>query len=328
MKLLILLQHRLNLWTVPAWFSDRLRQEFPQLEVVHLNSYAGAEAELRDAEIALMLSLRSEQFAVAKLLRWIHSPAAAVHELMLPELVKSDVMITNAREVHAPVVAEHVIALLFALAKALPQAVRLQQKREWGQEAIWNGPARPREISGATLGLVGLGSIGRAVAHHAAALGMRVIATRERPEQGTPEGVQQVFGSAQIDVLLKQSDFVVLAAPQTPATRGLMNEGRFACMKSSAYLINVGRGPLIDEAALVRALRDHKIAGAALDVFDQEPLPSDSPLWDLDNLLITPHTAGLAEKLWEREYVLFAENLRRYLSGQPLLALVDKHKGY
>ena len=328
MKLLILLQHRLNLWTVPGWFSDRLRTEFPQLEVVHLNSYAGAEAELRDAEIALMLSLRPEQFAVAKHLRWIHSPAAAVHELMLPELVKSDVIVTNARDVHAPVVAEHVIALVFALAKALPQAVRLQQKREWGQEAIWNGPTRPREIAGATLGLVGLGSIGRAVARHASALGMRVIAARERPEQETPEGVQQVFASAQIDLLLEQSDFVVLAAPQTPATRGLMNENRFACMKPSAYLINVGRGPLIDEAALQRALRDHKIAGAALDVFDQEPLPSDSPLWDLDNLLITPHTAGLAEKLWDRQYVLFAENLRRYLDGQPLLALVDKHKGY
>jgi phosphoglycerate dehydrogenase-like enzyme len=311
MKLLILLHHRLDLWIVPAWFSERLRLEFLQLEVVHLSSYDGAEAELRDAEVAFTLSLRPEQFAVANKLRWIHSPAAAVHQLMFPELVNSEVIVTNGREVHGPVVAEHVIALVFALAKALPQALRLQQEHEWGQE-----------------GLVGLGSIGREVARHASALGMRVIAVRERPEQGSPEGVQQVFASSQIDSLLEQSDFVVLAVPITAATRGLINDERLARMKPGAYLINVGRGPLIDEAALVQALRDHKIGGAALDVFDQEPLPSDSSLWDLDNLLITPHTAGLTEKLWGREYVLFAENLRRYLNHQPLVAIVDKHKGY
>jgi len=328
MKLLILLHHRLDLWIVPAWFSERLRLEFLQLEVVHLSSYDGAEAELRDAEVAFTLSLRPEQFAVANKLRWIHSPAAAVHQLMFPELVNSEVIVTNGREVHGPVVAEHVIALVFALAKALPQALRLQQEHEWGQEAIWNGRSRPREISGATLGLVGLGSIGREVARHASALGMRVIAVRERPEQGSPEGVQQVFASSQIDSLLEQSDFVVLAVPITAATRGLINDERLAHMKPGAYLINVGRGPLIDEAALVQALRDHKIGGAALDVFDQEPLPSDSSLWDLDNLLITPHTAGLTEKLWGREYVLFAENLRRYLNHQSLVAIVDKHKGY
>ncbi len=328
MKLLILLHHRLDLWTVPAWFSERLRQEFLQLNVVHLNSYDGAEIELRDAEVALALSLRPDQFLAAKKLRWIHSPAAAVHQLMFPELVNSDVVVTNGRDVHGSVVAEHVIGLIFALAKSLPQAVRLQQKHEWGQDAIWMGRNRPREIQGATLGLVGLGSIGRAVARHASALGMRVIAVRQRPEQGSPEGVQQVFPSSEIESLLEQSDFVVLAVPITTATTGLMNHQRLSRMKAGAYLINVGRGPLIDEAALIQALRDHKIGGAALDVFDQEPLPADSPLWDLENLLITPHTAGLAEKLWERQYVLFAENLRRYLSGQPLLALVDKHRGY
>lgn len=328
MKILLFLQDRTGLWALPEWFPERLRRQFPQLEVAFLSNPDSAKAQLRNSEILVTVSLLPEQLRSAKQLRWIHSPAAAVHELIFPELVNTDIVVTNGRDVHGPVVAEHVMGLLFAWAKAVPQAVRLQQKHEWGKEIIWNGRHRPREVSGATLGLIGLGSIGRTVARHASALGMHVIATRERPEQGQPEGVHQVFPSQQIDDVLAQSDFVVLAAPITPATRGLINAQRLAHMKSDAYLINVGRGPLIDEAALVQTLRDHKIGGAALDVFDIEPLPSDSPLWDLENLLITPHTAGLTGKLWERQYALLSENLQRYLEHQPLLALVDKQRGY
>jgi phosphoglycerate dehydrogenase-like enzyme len=240
----------------------------------------------------------------------------------------SDVVLTNAREVHGPVVAEHVIVLVFALAKKIPQAVRLQQQRIWGQDAIWNDGPRPREVAGATLGLIGLGSIGRTVARMASALGMRVIAVREHPEKEKPEGVAAVYAPAHINDLLSQSDYVVVAAPLTEATRGLINAARLAAMRPDAYLINVGRGPQVDEAALAEALRDRRIAGAALDVFEQEPLPPESPLWELKNLLITPHTAGLTEKLWQRHYGLFSENLRRYLAGEPLLFEVDKHKGY
>jgi phosphoglycerate dehydrogenase-like enzyme len=157
---------------------------------------------------------------------------------------------------------------------------------------------------------------------------MRIIAVREHPEKRSPEHVEQVFSSSQIDELLSQSDYVILAAPLTPATRSLMNAARFAKMKPDACLINVSRGALVDEAALAQALREKKIGGAALDVFAQEPLPPDSPLWDLENLLITPHTAALTEKLWERHYKLFSENLRRYIAHQPLLAVVDKQRGY
>jgi phosphoglycerate dehydrogenase-like enzyme len=218
--------------------------------------------------------------------------------------------------------------LILALAKQLPQAVRLQQKHTWGQEVMWSGRPRPREVAGATLGLVGVGSIGRAVVKLAAGLGMRVIATRENPRKGIPDGVEQAYASTEIDTLLGNSDYVVLAAPTTPATTGLINAERLARMKPDAFLINVGRGPLVDEPALADALRNHKIGGAALDVFEQEPLAADSPLWDLENLLLTPHTAGLTDKLWERHYTLISENLRRYLAHQPLLALVDKTKGY
>jgi phosphoglycerate dehydrogenase-like enzyme len=298
------------------------------MEIVHLNSYDGVETHLRDAEIAVAWSLRPEQFREAKQLRWIHSPAAAVHQLMFSELVNSDVILTNARNVHGPVVAEHVIAQIFALAKKLPHALRLQQKHIWGQEAMWKEEPPPREVGGATLLLVGLGSIGREVARRASALGMHVVAIREHPEKGTPEGVSDIFAPGMLDKVLAKSDYVVLAAPLTPSTRALMNSDRLSKMNRGACLINVSRGSLVDEAALAQALSEGKLAGAALDVFEKEPLPADSPLWNLENLVITPHTAAVTEKLWERHYALIQENLRRYLAHQPLLALVDKQRGY
>jgi D-2-hydroxyacid dehydrogenase (NADP+) len=204
----------------------------------------------------------------------------------------------------------------------------LQQKHLWGQGLMWHGRPRPRELAGATLGLVGLGSIGRAVARHASNLDMRVIAVREHPEKERSHNVQQVLPISQVEVLLSQSDYVVLAVPVTSKTRGLMEVSRLDKMKPDAWLINVGRGSVIDEAALIDALREKKIGGAALDVFEEEPLSADSPLWELENLLITPHTAGMTDKLWQRHYALISENLRRYLEGQPLLCLVDKKQGY
>jgi phosphoglycerate dehydrogenase-like enzyme len=157
---------------------------------------------------------------------------------------------------------------------------------------------------------------------------MRVLAVREHIDKGAPEGVEAVFGPSDLGKLLAESDFVVMAAPLVSGTQGLLNSERIARMKPDSFLINVGRGPQVDEAALASALRSHRIAGAALDVFEHEPLPQESPLWDLDNLLITPHTAGLTAKLWDRHYDLFCDNLRRYLSRQPLRYVVDKHKGY
>jgi phosphoglycerate dehydrogenase-like enzyme len=328
MKLLIVVHHRFALWNAPSWLSERLQLEFPQVEVAHLPGYEHLDAQIPDAEVLIAWSVRPEQIRSARKLRWLHSPAAAVHQLMYPELVESDIILTNARGVHGPVVAEHVIAQIFALAKKIPQAVRLQTKHMWGQETLWGELPRVREVAGATVGLIGAGSIGREVAKRAAALEMRVIAVREHPEKGRPEGVQAVFPVAQLDELLAQSEYVVLAAPVTPGTTTMMNAARLASMKPDACLINVGRGPLIDEVALAAALRNRRIAGAALDVFPKEPLPTESPLWDIDNLLITPHTAALTEKLWSRHYELIHENLRRYLAHQPLLAVVDKRKGY
>jgi phosphoglycerate dehydrogenase-like enzyme len=347
-KLLILLKHRFELWTPPDWFAQRLRQEFPDIDVVHLRDYERVDEELPDAEVLIGWSLRGEQFLSAKKLKWIHSTAAAVHALISPELAASDVVVTNARSVHAPVVAEHAVALMFALAKRLPSAMRHQQASEWAQTDIWHEQPHPRELAGSTLGMIGYGAIGREVASHALALGMKVMAVRRKLRAGedaphtagedasaTTAGGNTcatknvvVFAASQLDQALSQSDFVVLATPLTPATTGMIGAEQFRAMKNDAYLINVGRGALIDEAALLKVLEEGEIGGAALDVFVQEPLPPDSPLWTAPNLLITPHSAGFTERMWERHYELFSENLRRYRRGEELLGRVDPSAGY
>jgi phosphoglycerate dehydrogenase-like enzyme len=327
MKLLIALYHRFELWQMPQWFSERLRREFPQLEVVHLPNYERIDEEIGDTDIAISWSLRGQQIKAAKRLRWIHSTAAAVHQLMTPELCASDIVVTNARDVHGPVVAEHAIALAFALAKRLPQAVKHQQQKHWAQHDLWNAQPRPRELNGATMTIVGMGGIGRPLANLAKVLGMHVIGVREHPERAS-EAVDAVHGFDTLDQAVREADFLVLAVPVTPKTRHLMNATLLAQLKPDAYLINVGRGVLIDESSLAKALAAKSFAGAALDVATEEPLPPESPLWHMDNVLITPHIAGLSERMWERHYTHYAENLRRYLAGEPLLWVVDKQRGY
>jgi len=197
----------------------------------------------------------------------------------------------------------------------------------WSQDKLWHERPRPREVADATVAVVGMGGIGREFTTRAKALGMKVLAVRENPGKGS-DGADAVYSPAEIDDVLPQADYVLLCTPVTPATTGLINAARLSKMKPDAYLINVGRGPLIDESALVQALREKRIAGAALDVFNEEPLPVDSPFWSLENLLITPHTAAVTERLWERHYRLIAENMKRFLAGDPLLNLVDTKRGY
>lgn len=325
MKLLIALHHRFELWRAPEWFAQRLRQEFPRLEVVESNGYEHIGEEIADAEVMLGWSLRADQFAKAKKLRWIHSTAAAVHQLMSPQLAASDVVVTNARAVHAPIVAEHVIAMTLALAKRVPSAVRFQEKKIWAQEQIYQ--EQPREVEGSTLLLVGLGSIGKEVARRANGLGMKVLAVRQHARRGA-ENVESVFPPEELRGALALAHFVVLCVPLTPATEHIINENSLRAMRRDAFLINVGRGPLIDDAALIAALRAGQIAGAALDVFAEEPLPASSEYWKLENCLITPHTAAVTSKLWERHYVLFSQNLNHYLNGESLHGVVDKNLGY
>lgn len=327
MKLLILHHHRFQLWHAPAWLRDRLQSAFPDFEILQLENYDRVSEEIANTDVFIGWSLRPDQFVSAKKLRWIHSPAAAVHQLMFPELIASNVIVTNSSTVHGSVVAEHAIAVLLALAKRLPQAMHYQRDKKWAQTLLWNESPRPREISDATVVVVGAGGIGSAFIRHARAFGMHVIAVRENVSKGKGEA-DEVIPLSSLDRVLPRADYVLLCAPVTPATTGMINESRLNKMKPDSYLINVSRGPLIDETALFHALQSRRIAGAALDVFVEEPLPAESPLWSLDNLLITPHTAAVTERLWDRHYDLIVENLRRLIVDQPLLNRVDPRRGY
>lgn len=327
MKLVIAVHHHFHLWIPPKSFADHIRRDFPELNVVQLDGYDGLKTEIVDADLMIAFSMRAEQFKAARRLKWIHSTAAAVHALLLPEVVASDVEVTNARNVHGPAVAEHAMGLVWTVGRQLHRVRDFQHKHVWAQELLWDEVPHPREMCGSTLLVVGFGAIGSSLAQKAHAAGMRVIAVREHP--GRPsEPAQQVFGFDELDEALPLADFVVVAAPVTEKTTGLFNEERLRKMKRGACLFNVGRGIQVDSAALVRVIREGHLAGAGLDVMEKEPLPPDSPLWDVPEILISPHVAGFDDLLWERQYELYSENLRRYFAGEPLLGLVDKQKGY
>jgi phosphoglycerate dehydrogenase-like enzyme len=252
MKTLIVHYHSFELWHAPSWIRERLQQGFPGHQFVQLQNYDRVPEEIPDTDVFIGWSLRPQQFVAARKLRWIHSPAAAVHQLMFPELIQSSVLLTNSTGIHGPVVAEHALAVLLAMAKRLPQAMQYQAKRQWSQDQLWHERPRPREVAEATVAVIGMGGIGREFTTRAKALGMKVLAVRENPAKGA-DGADAVFNSTQIDEVLPQADYVLLCTPVTPATTGMINAARLGKMKPDACLINVGRGPLIDEPALPRS---------------------------------------------------------------------------
>lgn len=326
-KLLICVWHAFALWNPPPEMPERIRARWPEMRIVHLPRYDRILDELPDSDIFVGFSLRPEQFAVARKLKWLHSTAAGVGQLMYHELRNSGIEVTNASGVHRIPMAEHILGTLIALARRFPDCFRYQQQARWAQQELWDAPVRPRELRGQILLFIGFGAIGREVAKIIRPLGMRVWAvTRSgRAEEGLAE---QVFPASKLDEALAQADFVVLAAPETPETRKMIGAREFALMKPSAYFLNVSRGALVDEPALISALEQHKIAGAALDVASQEPLPPENPLWKLDNAFITPHMSAVSEHLWERQTNLLMENLERWFAGDELLNRVDLNRGY
>lgn len=312
---------------VPDWLAESLRATFPQLHTIVTSDGETILREMAEAEIFVSWTLKPEQFARAKKLRWIHSPAAGVTQLLFPAVVESDVIVTNSTTVHAVPVAEQALALLFALARRLRNCFADQARRHWGQKESWEPSRIPTELNGKTLGLVGFGAIGREVAARARALGMTVMAVKRDPARGA-ELADRVYSPRELPALLEQADYLLLAVPGNPETRHMIGERELRIMKPTAALVNVARGTLVDTEALVRALEAGTIAGAGLDVTDPEPLPSDHPLWRLPNVIITPHLAGATDRYWQRQADMLFENLRRYLAGEPLLNLVDKKRGY
>jgi phosphoglycerate dehydrogenase-like enzyme len=254
--------------------------------------------------------------------RWIHSRATGLDSLLFPALVESDVVLTNGRGVFSPSLAEFAIAALLYFARDFPRLLASQRRGAWE-------PFEPLDLTGRTLGIVGYGDIGRAVAERAHRLGMRVLALRRRPalSAGDP-WVDETLPPGALLSLMRRADDVVVATPLTPETRGLVGETAIGAMKPGAVLVNLGRGPVVDEPALVRALAERRIRGAALDVFETEPLPAGHALWALDNVLVSPHCADNTPGWLEAAMRAFLANLERYRRGERLLNVVDKSLGY
>ncbi len=324
MDVLVAIFSDIPAWTIPAACVDDLRRRFPALVFLHARSEAAMVSLVPTAEVAFTSRLTPAAFAAARALRWVHSPAAGVGAMLFPAMQASPVLMTNSRGMSAVPVAEHALMLMLASARRLPEAIRAQDARRW----ICGELAGLPSLRGRTLAIVGLGAIGCELARIAAGLGMIVIGTRREADDPLPAGVAEAFGPDALPAVLARADFVVLAAPLTSGTRRMIGAAELRQMKPTAWLVNVARGRLIDEAALIEALTRGQIAGAALDVVEHEPLDPSSPLWGLPNVLITPHAAGFREDYWEEATRLFAGNLERYLRGEEMTNIVDKLAGY
>ena len=302
----------------PDWMG-RIREI--GVETHEAESEAAALELIGDAD-AFYGRMTPALLAAGTRLRWIQATSAGLDGYYFPELHESDVTITNLRGIYSDVIAEHVFALLLSLARGIPEYFRSQLEGRWERKHV---PVI--HVAGTTLGVLGLGGIGLAVAERGQAFGMRVLALDPAPK-GRPEFVEQIYGVDELHAMLGEVDFFVLSAPHTGETDRMIDAAALRAMKPSAIFINIGRGKVVDLAALTRALMNGELAGAGLDVFEEEPLAEGHPLWGMENVMITPHVAAHSDRIEERRIGLIAENVRRFRDGEPLLNVVDNRKGY
>jgi phosphoglycerate dehydrogenase-like enzyme len=310
---------------------ERIRAASPGARLVTISLEGLADGPLDDIEVMLRGPLPAATFerilVRAPRLTWVHSATAGVERVLIPAASARGLVITNARGVFSDPIAEYVLMMILAIIRRLPQLLELQRERTWQ-------PLPATEMRDTTVGVVGLGSIGRAVASLALGFGARVLATRrsagsvDATTDPVLAGIERIMLPDQLPEMLAESDMVVLALPLTGDTTNLFDARMLSRMRPGSWLINVARGGLIDERALVRALRDGPMAGAVLDAFKEEPLPPDSPLYGLANLIVTPHTSWTSGRVLDRSIELFRDNLVRYVAGEPLLNVVDTSKGY
>jgi len=299
---------------------EQIRAVDPRVRVTLVTDQPRGTDGVRTAEIMVGWNIPREAVQRASRLKWIHSTAAGVDQLLYPEIRERGIILTASMGIHHQLV-EHIFAFLLALERRLHVAMRLQLQRKWDRTNTVGD-----ELSDKTLGILGLGTIGQQLVRKAQAFDMRVIGTKRTPT--SIPGVDRVLPPDGLPQVMRESDAVVVALPLTPQTRGLIGERELQMMKPTAWFINVGRGPIVHETALIQALRARRIAGAALDVFEHEPLRSDSPLYELENVILTPHVSGASPRYMDRAVPLFCENLARYLRGAPLQNLVDPERGY
>lgn len=318
----------------------RIRQAAAPMQVVSPPDERHAQAVIRDAD-AFFGKLTPPLLAAAQQLRWVQAPTASLEHYLFPELIAHPCKLTNMRGLYSDVVAEHAFGMLIALCRNFPQYVRQQEHGLWapvgGEQArgdFISGPGTVtaidrahRHLAGSTLGIVGLGEIGREIARKAVAFDLRVVAVDPRTDQVVP-GVETIWPPDELDELLAASDFVIIAAPHTPQTAGLFRRQQFARMKRTAYLINVGRGAIVDLNDLATALAAGDIAGAGLDVFATEPLPAEHPLWRMEKVILTPHIAGYGTQIAGRHLQVVLDNVARFVRGEPLMNEVDKAHWY
>ena len=320
--------------------SQEVLREVAQSDVVFVTRTDEFLDRLPETEILCAYSVPNNVRELAPNLRWLQYPGAGVDGLRPTGLLNADsgIIITTASGIHATSISEYVFGSMLMFNRTWPEMVRLQDRHVWPRNPGWYNLGG-RELIDQTLGIIGLGNIGQRIAHLAKAFGMHVIATRrsvdtdDEAEQNGQHGQQEsdvdmLYPIAQLHEVLQQSDYVVLAVPLTEETEALIGEPELRAMRRNAYLVNIARGKVIDEAALIRALREQWIAGAGLDVTAEEPLPSDSPLYAMPNVILTPHIAGESVHYDSRLTALFADNLQRYRSGQPLRNLYDPARGY
>jgi D-2-hydroxyacid dehydrogenase (NADP+) len=315
-------------WQIPLKQVAELRRRFPDITFVHEVQPEAVLSSIEDVDISFSSRLSAAMVERANRLRWVHSSAAAVEGLLpLQQLERRGIPVTNSRGIQAVPIAEQVMAGLLALVRRLDLTLAAQRERRWIQSELCD-THWPGILFGRRMTIIGLGTIGVEVARRAHAFGIRVTGVRRRPEQAKPEFVDRVFGQTELDAALESADILVIAAPAATHTQRLIAERQLGLLQPGAVLVNVARSQIVAQDALTEALRSGRLGGALLDVFDEEPLAPDSPLWTLPGVIITPHSAGFRQSHWDDVIDLFSENLRRYRAGEPLLNPVDCAAGY
>jgi phosphoglycerate dehydrogenase-like enzyme len=303
---------------------DKFRAAYPEVTFVSAATPEEAIREIADADCYFGNPSR-EIYLAAKKLRWIQAPSAGIEFVRnVPELVESDVVLTNARGAHAQTIAEHTFAMLLTLTRGLRYFDEARRRHEWLRGAGYRNVVG---IAGKIMGVVGFGNIGRAIAHRARGFEMRVLAV-DAQEVPANADVESVWRLDRLHEVLRQCDVLAVAAPITPETRGMIAEREIRALKPSSYLLVVSRGGIVDEPALIAALKDGHLGGAGLDVTETEPLPPDNPLWDAPNLIITPHISGGSDLTTELMWTIFFENVGHFVKGEPLKNVTDKRLGY
>ncbi|MCY4399573.1 MAG: D-2-hydroxyacid dehydrogenase [Gemmatimonadetes bacterium] len=339
--LVIDLMDRRPIWALPGWARESIVASVPRdwtvtfMETPADGSGDGVQrappellAEVADARVYMGYGIPKEVLEVAPGLAWVHSGAAGVGSSLGPAMLERDVLFTNSAGIHAAPMSETVLAMIMYFTRGLDIAVRAQRAGEWSAPSYWAADAPVTEVGGATVGIVGYGGIGRAVARKVAALGSRVLAVRRTGGAVAGEGVRVLTGDGGLTRVMSESDYVVLAVPETPETRGMIDRRRLRSMKAGSVLINVARGRLVDEDALLEMLDSGHLRGAGLDVFREEPLPRGHPFYGHPGVLMTPHVSATTRRFWERETELITGNIGRFVRGEPLRNLVDKKAGY